>query len=419
MNRLLFFIAFMVSGGLLWGQSLNLDTCISQAKKHYPNAMDSKVLEQISALQVKSLSTAYLPQLDLTWQASWQNDVPHVASGSMPFTIPMAPKDQYKAMVDIKQLLFDGGAVSAQKKLENAGLEVSLANTDVTLYKVGLSVMESYFTALSVDRQIDILNLVIDDLSARLTEMQARVTNGLVLESDMLLIEVEKTKKEQERSQLLLMLKNAKDVLAIYTATTIGEQSVLTVPEIPASTEQLNRPELNWFSAQNSQLDAAMNATSKQRMPRLLAFGQAGYGNPSYNMLNNEFDTFYMVGLRLNWSITDWGKSHRDKSILSMKKEMVQSGQESFLQSHNLAAVKFSSQIEQQKVALEGDKKIVDLQSRIIATAISQLKNGVITSTDYINRLNGYELAKRLLTNRELEVLKNQNLLAYWRGSAK
>ena len=42
---------------------------------------------------------------------------------------------------------------------------------------------------------------------------------------------------------------------------------------------------------------------------------QAGYGNPGLNMLDNSFQPFYVVGLKANWNVFDWGKTKTDKKI--------------------------------------------------------------------------------------------------------
>ena len=73
--------------------------------------------------------------------------------------------------------------------------------------------------------------------------------------------------------------------------------------------------------------------TTTKRMPVFKLFGQAGYGRPGYDLLNDKFDTYYMVGVRLHWNIFDWNHVKQEKQILNIQSDIINTEQETSNQS--------------------------------------------------------------------------------------
>src|SRR5690606_3780592 len=106
------------------------------------------------------------------------------------------------------------------------------------------------------------------------------------------------------------------------------------------------RRELLLFEQQKEQVEHSTELLSKSKLPNISAFGQGGYGNPGLNMLNNEFDTFYMVGLRLNWNVLDWNKTNVEQQSLQINKEIIDTQKETFEVNNNMELVNLQSEID-------------------------------------------------------------------------
>jgi outer membrane protein TolC len=119
-----------------------------------------------------------------------------------------------------------------------------------------------------------------------------------------------------------------------------------------------------------------------------LGFAQAGYGNPGLNMLDNSFQDFYIVGLKLNWNIFDWGKTKEQKQAVDISKEIVSTEKEAFVLNNEMQQKEAESDINKYEAMLRKDSEIIELREKVLQATTSQLQNGAITSSEYITELN-------------------------------
>ncbi|HEX2847143.1 MAG TPA: TolC family protein, partial [Chitinophagaceae bacterium] len=114
---------------------LDLQQAYTEAQQNYPAIRQKGLIKQTAELSIDNLSKAYLPQLQLNGQASYQSDVTKVDIPLPGITVPALSKDQYKITADLSQTIYDGGTVKAQKEWQqlNAGVEDEKA--EVELYQ--------------------------------------------------------------------------------------------------------------------------------------------------------------------------------------------------------------------------------------------------------------------------------------------
>ena len=126
MRRLLLYLLFVLLAQTSFGQELSLDSCQSMARRNHPLLRQAGIIDQVSELRQQNIQTLNLPQFDLTARASWQSDVTKLAIKLPGFAGPEPlSKDQYKAYIDIKQRIYDGGVAKKSKELEEADRLVS------------------------------------------------------------------------------------------------------------------------------------------------------------------------------------------------------------------------------------------------------------------------------------------------------
>ena len=87
---------------------------VSKQKQLYTEATDTRL---------SSIGTAYLPSLTLNAQATYQSDVTKLALDLSKINPNLSQpegltKDQYKATLDVSQLIYDGGLTPARKEAE-------------------------------------------------------------------------------------------------------------------------------------------------------------------------------------------------------------------------------------------------------------------------------------------------------------
>jgi len=149
----------------------------------------------------------------------------------------------------------------------------------------------------------------------------------------------------------------------------------------------LKRPEIDLFNIQKAQLESTKTLLSNIRSPKLMAFALGGYGNPGLNMLDNSFQPYYIVGLKFNCKIYDWNATQQQKKVLNINQSIIDNQKELFSLNTSIELEQQSAEIEKIIQLLKSDIEIVALRNKIVELSDAQLKNGIITSSDYVSNI--------------------------------
>lgn len=122
-------------------------------------------------------------------------------------------------------------------------------------------------------------------------------------------------------------------------------------------------------------------------MPKLSAFGQAGYGRPGLNMLDNTFQPFYTLGLSVAWNPVNWNSNKNEIQIYEANKKIIDRQKETFDKNLKVSLEKYKSDIQKYESLLKKDEELMNIRQKIVDIASSQLANGTITSTTYLTEL--------------------------------
>ncbi|MGA2298560.1 MAG: TolC family protein, partial [FCB group bacterium] len=396
--KLLLILLILLPVKALPQDSLDLIECYKTVLQNDPLNKQKPIIRISSELKTKSISTGWYPKTDFNAQATYQSDVTSVnIPPGLPISglIPKPSLDQYRMTLDVNQVIFDGSLIGSQKDLEKYDAEVNLAQVEVDLNKLKQQINIPYFTILLLQKNDEILKVKYDEIIEKLKVIESGIRNGAILPSNKDILEAELIKIEQQRLEIQSNKLIAFNTLSELLGKKIESGTKLSSPEINISyNDSLKRPEYQFFKYQEKKLDAASELASVQNNPKLFAFGEVGYGKPGFNMLSNEFKTFYIVGAKLNWTILDWNKSSDDAENLMVQKKLVDVNKEIFDRNLRIALNKEKETIENLNSLIEKDKEIIKLRENITKSASSQLTNGVITATDYLNQLNDEIIAK-------------------------
>jgi outer membrane protein TolC len=395
MKRLLFVVIGFAPLFASAQQVLTLDECYSLAEKNYPLAKQTALLEEKLNSEIKVLEKEKLPKLNLNAQATYQSDVIKFPLQIPNSTVEPPNKDQYRATLDANQLIYNGGNIAANTRLKTAELATQQQQVAVNLYTLKSRINQNYFSVLLFQEQEKLLLSKMEELDARLKEINTGVKYGAVLPASEQVLKAEQLKLKQQISQTNFDRKKALNNLALLLSQNLDSNTTLANPDILVAPEtESQRPELELFDLQETQLETSKKVISKSNFPKLLGFAQAGYGNPGLNMLDNSFQDFYMVGLKLNWNIFDWGKTKEKKQAVDISKEIVTTEKETFLLNNQMQQKEAENDIDKYEEMLNKDTEIITLREKVLQATTSQLQNGVITSSEYITELNNLYEAK-------------------------
>ena len=400
--RALFIILLQLPFAIVHSQpidTLDLGSCYELLKQNYPLFSQSDIIVQSSSLHQQNYKLSWYPQLNLSSQATYQNEVTEITMpNSLPFPIdiPSAPLDQYKIAINVQQNIYDGGLCKKQISIEQSKEAVNLQQLEVEFTKLKMQVNTLYFNALLLQESISLSKNLLKELQVRKKTVISSVKNGVMLQADYDELKAEILKIEQTVFELEAQITLIRASLSSLLKITFIDTCTFTLTDIPLpSIEPPRRPENLLFQLQKQQMEASKNLIGSKRQPRIYAFGQAGYGRPGLNMLNDEFNPFYIVGIGMKWNIWDWGSANKEKQIVTFNQSLLQTNEKVFniqlqLQLEQQAATMVSLKESQKK-----DEEIIQLRKNISNVAKSQMDNGTITTTEYLHKLNA-EFAARI-----------------------
>ena len=144
---------------------------------------------------------------------------------------------------------------------------------------------------------------------------------------------------------------------------------------------------------------------NKNNLPKLYVFARAYYGRPGYNFLNNDFRPYGMLGAGLNWNLSAYYTSSKEKKNLLINNDLVTNQKKIFDMNLQATMVQQQEEISRLDRMLEMDQKIVAAKTQVRKASSSQLDNGIITSSDYIVDLNAENQAQFNLKLHEIQLM--------------
>ncbi|HWA34977.1 MAG TPA: TolC family protein, partial [Cyclobacteriaceae bacterium] len=264
-----------------------------------------------------------------------------------------------------------------------------------------------YFGVLLMDAQTAQVNVLKNDLKTSLAKTEASIKNGTAFKSNGEMIEAEILKSEQRLIEMRATRKGYLDMLGYFINMPLGENTVLEKPVdiLFESTPEIKRPEMKLYQFQTDLLSAQYKANITRNVPKLGFFVQGGYGRPGLNVLKNEFDTYYLGGFRLNWTLSGFYNSHRDRQLLDINSRIVNTQKDAFIFNTNLTLSQQGIEVSKLQQLIVVDDDIIALRTRIANTSKAQHENGVISTSDMLRELNAEDAAKQNLLVHQVQLM--------------
>lgn len=399
MKKIFLFLLFSITSTMAFSQ-VSIEFCQEKAKENYPTFRNTGILEKTAKYSINNANKNYFPQLNLSAKASYQSDVTAIDI-VLPFAIeidmPKMSKDQYQAVLELNQMIWDGGATQTKKKEIRAELQTQKASLEVELYTLKDRVANLYFGILSIKEQKSQALLMEKELERNFSQISAFMESGLANESDLDLIRVEQLNLSQRIEEIELMEKSYIRILSLFIGEDLKANTEFLEPSLITGNlnDEIRRPELMAFESQVKLLDIKSKMLNVQSYPHLGFFAQGGYGKPALNMFKEDADFFAVVGLRMSWNIGSFYTKKDSKRIIESNKELINSNKGAFLLNTNLQKESQKTEIQRLEKLVLSDKEIIKLREKIKNSSEYKLENGTISTSDYIKDVNAYDMANQ------------------------
>ena len=413
MKRIALMLLAAASMTTLHGQTL--DKCRRLAREHYPEIRQYDLIALTEQYDLSNAARAWIPQVTLSGQASWQSDTPTFPGAlgeilaSRGLQMEGIRREQYRAAIDVSQTIWDGGHSRATKELAQAEAAEERQRTEVDLYALQSRVDDLYFGILLLDERLTQTTVQISLLESTLARMRSCVANGTATKSDADAIEAELLTVRQTLEQIEASRASYGRMLEIFIGQPLAAEG-LERPAEPALGDVPLRPELALFEAQAQRIDVRRKALNSALMPRFSAFAQGYYGYPGLDMFqsmrSSDGTLNALVGVRMSWNIGALYTRRNDLGKLRTARQQIDIQRDIFHFNTRLQTTREEGEIARLRKAVASDTRIVELRRAVRVAAESQLENGVIDTTDLLRKITDETTAALNRSTHEIELLQ-------------
>jgi outer membrane protein TolC len=413
--RLSLFLILIIfhAGRIQAGDTLTVEQCRQLAVQASPLQQKKALADSRAALQSSNTGSNNLPRISIGGQATWQSAVFGIPIESPFFKIPKVPKDQYKLTLDASERIWDGNTDRYLREQQAVDRDLSKAQTDVDVFQLRELITDLYFKALLLQESEAILLASREDLQNRLKQTEAMVQEGVTLRTtaDQVRIQILKT------DQQIGSTRADKQTLLKLLAAWIGRPRADFGLRVPVASGTVtkpgdnSRPEYVLFALQQKSAQLGKDMLHLRQLPRFDAFLQSGLGKPNpFNFFETGFKPFVLLGLKATWTPFDWGNRSREAQMLDLQVKSVEIQRQALDQRLETADIKDREDAAKSKAMLQQDDAIITLQQDIIRRAETQVKEGVMTTTDYLSQLNILTQAKLARKTHEIQAIGSMEM---------
>ncbi|MBE0677994.1 MAG: TolC family protein [Bacteroidales bacterium] len=407
-------------------QTVTLWQCYDSAAIANPLSGERELYRQMTILRDQNLASARMPSLDLGGTLAWQSDVVDMSEllSSIPVppgSLPSIPHEQYRATLDVSQVIWDGGVTRSARAVEQVVSELNMQQNEADIYRLREQVNNYFFPLLLARSQLEVTGLLVAELDARISEASSGVENGVVPPVTLDVLRAEKIRAEQVVSELNRRCEALVSALGQITGIEGLEDAELLLPEpVINGDEAIDNPELRLFDVRQRQLEMSKGLLKSQRMPKAFGFAQAGYGSPpGNNFLSENPDFYYSLGAGIKWNIFDWNKTSNERKSLALQQQLLGIKKSAAKESLQRMLTVRLSEIKALREAADRDDELIELRRKISGVAASQLNNGTITASQYLAELNSEKQAVIAAEARRISIARAEVDYIYITGHNK
>jgi len=241
-------------------------------------------------------------------------------AATTPVVIPSTTRDVYNFATALNQVLYSGGAISANYRLQKLGLDISRTNVESVKQDIVLQVKEGYFNILRTEKFLDVAKQAVKQFEGQLQVSQAFFEVGLIPKNDVLQAEVRLANAVQAQAKaendVALAKSSFNSLLRMEVNTPLEVVDILDYKPFPLTFEQ----SLDEAIQQRTELKVAgLSVDQAKENVKITRAGLFPTVNLSGNYLKNS-NEFYLNG-DLNsdrWNINalatitlwEWGKTY-------------------------------------------------------------------------------------------------------------
>jgi len=392
--KLNFIVIFFLYPTFMLSQSqkhYTLEYLQRSAYQKYPYA-DQLILTKSGGNEsIKSVDSKWLPQIAASGKNSYQSEVSAIKIPSnLGITLDPGKKYQYQGELAVSQLIYDGGLSHTSKQINHLTSDIQVHQVENSMLQVENSV-DNLFESILIDKeQIKTLNFQKADLESRMKDISSAAQNGISLKSDLQELKAEIIQLKQKKTEIQMQLCELYLQLSSFVQEKIDTSAVFELPQLMNDTcsDYSNRPDFKIFNKQEQNFQYQLKMFKQKELPQLSFFANGYYGQPGINTMNYTPHYSGIVGVSLTWNVSALYNNIHQKRQLNINRQLTQNQRSVYEMEIKRQIDQIDQEIKKNAELIETDDDIVKIRTDVKNVAAIQLKNGTITLTDYLIKLN-------------------------------
>lgn len=269
------------------GDSLSLNTIISEVTANHP--LVKKAMEELNVSDAKIglAESNYLPNVDFSSSYSRIGPIPTISIPNMG-KFSFVPHDNYSAALNVNQTIYDFGKTEKNVLLEKQGKELTLQSVEQVKQKLSQAVIGNYFALVFLQEALKIKDEQLKTLNGHLNFIKKKQETGSATQYEILTTEVRISSIENQKTDL----ETARQVQVCQLNLLLGK---------PELTTQQVKHELT-ISMPDMQNDALIASAMQNRDEMKLASEKAKLAQLRYNLTGSQnnavFNGFLTGGIK-------------------------------------------------------------------------------------------------------------------------
>lgn len=417
-----FSICVLTALSFVGNAQISLDSCRVWARKNYPQSQQYDLIERSKEFDITNAARIWIPRIGVSAQGTWQSETMDMGDifnsglfGNLGSLMGGNATDLYlrpwqgKVQLDVQQVIWDGGASAAQKKIASEEASLYAAQADVAMKRLEERVDQIFFGILLLEEQSKQINSTMELLQSNLQRATALSQNGVILPSEAETVEAQLLTFQQQQQQLTYGLSAYKKVLGLLCGKDFST-AVLAEPSYNTSQQSVTKPEYETFATQNRLLEAKEEALKVSVRPQLGAFAQGWYGYPKLNMFESmrsgDWGWNAIVGVNLRWDLSAFYSLNDKRQKIRVEQQRVAMQQETFAFNEKLQTEQDDAELARLNEIINSDERIVTLRTSVRQAAEALFENGTLTSSDLLQKVTEETQAKCNMALHKIEYLK-------------
>jgi outer membrane protein len=417
----------LLVGSTLWGQQLDLSTCLRMAETANVQIRSAQLDVAINESQRAAYLSSRMPTLNFSADYRYNavipgQVVPAQFFGGAPgtfaeveFGVPFVLSNT----VQLNQILFNSQLNYGLAALQ-INSEIVKIKKDMTIQEVKYQVANTYFILQGMYEQLKFVQSNISYTNQILKNMDLMVAQGLLVQTEADKMRINRLNLENTQANLSATKSQLEEILKILIGADPKANLVLENDQMVQQSLLVDKSAANLFQIQLLEQQKRMTEEEAKGIKMGYLPNVNLYGIYQYNYNMNPETDFRIgidgafIGLRIDWNLFDGLDKHHKAAVNALKQEQIAS-QTALVQQQLQQQIEQNKRMVEVKAgALELAKEQLKLAEAVHQNANLKFTEGLIGTNDLLQAQSGLEQAQTgvvaayvALRQAELDYLKS------------